>query len=94
MPGGIAAETPQTLENIKPILAEAGAMLYDTVPSTVRMVDLAEFAKMNKGYAEYFTVMPPRSSRDTSRLPVPNAADFLERRLGQQQPLVRCDNTA
>jgi len=70
VPGGIAAETRQTLENIKAILAEAGATLDDAVASTVHIVDLAEFAEMNRVYAEYFTVMPPgRTTVQVAALP-------------------------
>ncbi len=70
VPGGIAAETRQTLENIKTILAEAGATLDDAVASTVHMVDLSEFAAMNQVYAEYFTVMPPgRTTVQVAALP-------------------------
>ena len=67
VPGGIAAETRQTLENIKAILAEAGATLDDAVASTVHMVDLSEFAAMNQVYAEYFQAMPP--GRTTVQVP-------------------------
>ena len=76
VPGGIAAETRQTLENIKAILAEAGATLDDAVSSTVHMVDLAEFAEMNKVYAEYFTVMPP--GRTTVQVPALPAGARIE----------------
>ena len=76
VPGGIAAETRQTLENIKAILAEAGATLDDAVASTVHMVDLAEFAEMNKVYAEYFTVMPP--GRTTVQVPALPAGARIE----------------
>jgi len=69
--GGIAAETRQTLENIKAILAEAGLTLDDVVSSTVHMVDLSEFAVMNKVYAEYFREAPP--GRTTVQVPaLPN----------------------
>jgi 2-iminobutanoate/2-iminopropanoate deaminase len=57
--GGIAAETRQTFENIKAILAEAGATLDDAVTSTVHMTDLSEFQDMNRVYAEYFQAAPP-----------------------------------
>jgi len=67
VPGGIVAETRQTLENIKAILAEAGATLDDAVASTVHMVDLSEFAAMNQVYAEYFKAMPP--GRTTVQVP-------------------------
>lgn len=57
--GGIAAETRQTFENIKAILAEAGATLNDAVTSTVHMTDLSEFEEMNRVYVEYFDEAPP-----------------------------------
>lgn len=70
VPGGIAAETRQTLENIRAILAAAGAALDDVVASTVHMIDLAEFAEMNRVYAEYFPSMPPgRTTVQVAALP-------------------------
>jgi 2-iminobutanoate/2-iminopropanoate deaminase len=70
VPGGIAAETRQTLENIKAILAEAGATLEDAVSSAVHMTDLAEFGEMNQVYAEYFGNQPPgRTTVQVSALP-------------------------
>src|SRR5690349_4275499 len=59
VPGGIAAETAQTFENIKAILAEAGATLDDAVACTVHMTDLNEFQEMNRVYAQYFHEVPP-----------------------------------
>ncbi len=76
VPGGIAAETRQTLENIQAILAEAGATLEDAVSSTVHMVDLNEFAEMNQVYAEYFKVMPP--GRTTVQVPALPAGARIE----------------
>jgi 2-iminobutanoate/2-iminopropanoate deaminase len=76
VPGGIAAETRQTLENIQAILAEAGAALDDAVSATVHMVDLGEFAEMNKVYAEYFKVMPP--GRTTVQVPALPAGARIE----------------
>jgi 2-iminobutanoate/2-iminopropanoate deaminase len=70
VPGGIEAETRQTLENIKAILAEAGATLDDAVSSTVHMTDLKEFAPMNQVYAEYFRKDPPgRTTVQVTALP-------------------------
>ena len=69
-PGGIQAETRQALENIKAILAEAGATLDDAVSSTVHMTDLREFGAMNQVYAEYFRKDPPgRTTVEVSGLP-------------------------
>jgi 2-iminobutanoate/2-iminopropanoate deaminase len=76
VPGGIAAETRQTLENIQAILAEAGATLNDAVSATVHMTDLAEFQAMNQVYAEYFRNMPP--GRTTVQVPALPAGAHIE----------------
>ena len=57
--GGIAAETRQTLENIKAILEAAGASMDDAVRSVVYLTDIADFTEMNAVYAEYLKVDPP-----------------------------------
>jgi 2-iminobutanoate/2-iminopropanoate deaminase len=75
-PGGIVAETRQTLENIKAILAEAGATLDDAVSSTVHMTDLKEFQQMNQVYAEYFRKDPP--GRTTVQVPALPAGARIE----------------
>src|SRR5476651_2438651 len=46
VPGGIAAETRQTLENVKAILEEAGSSLDKAVATTVYLVDITDFAEM------------------------------------------------
>lgn len=70
VPGGIEAETRQTFENIKAILAEAGATLDDAVASTVHMTDLAEFEQMNRVYASYFhEAAPGRTTVQVAALP-------------------------
>ncbi|HZQ97697.1 MAG TPA: Rid family detoxifying hydrolase [Chloroflexota bacterium] len=70
VPGGIAAETRQTLENIKNILAEAGTGFDRAVQSFVYMTDISEFAEMNKVYAEYFVHNPPgRTTVGVTALP-------------------------
>ncbi len=68
--GGIAAETRQTLENIKVILEAAGSSLDLAVASTVYLVDIGDFAAMNAVYAVYFTKNPPgRTTVAVSALP-------------------------
>ena len=70
VPGGIAAETRQTLENIRHILAAAGTGLDRAVASTVYLVDMGEFAAMNAVYAQYFRVRPPgRTTVGVAALP-------------------------
>ena len=60
--GGIAAETRQTLENVKAILGAAGLGLDRVVRSVVYMTDLSRFSEMNEVYAEYFAQDPPGRS--------------------------------
>lgn len=68
--GGIAAETRQTLENIRAILEAAGASLDHAVRSVVYMTDIGKFAEMNAVYAEYFKNDPPgRSCVQVAALP-------------------------
>lgn len=68
--GGIAAETHQTLSNVKAILEEAGLSMNDAIRSVVYMTDLADFSTMNEVYAEYFTVDPPgRTTVEVTSLP-------------------------
>jgi 2-iminobutanoate/2-iminopropanoate deaminase len=70
VPGGITAETRQTLENIRNILEAAGSSLDKAVQTFVYMTDLSEFAAMNAVYAEYFQVDPPgRTTVEVKALP-------------------------
>lgn len=70
VPGGIEAETRQTLENIKGILEAAGSSMEKVVQSFVFMTDLSEFAKMNQVYAGYFGAVPPgRTTVEVKGLP-------------------------
>ena len=70
VPGGIVAETHQTLRNIAGILEAAGSSMDKAVQACVYMTDLSEFAAMNAVYAEYFGAKPPgRTTVEVSRLP-------------------------
>ena len=59
VPGGIEAETRQVLTNIKNVLEASGSSLGDVVKTTVFLRDMADFAKMNAIYAEFFNQQPP-----------------------------------
>jgi len=59
VPGGIEAETRQVLTNLKNVLQDAGSSLGDVVKTTVFLSDMADFAKMNVIYAEFFNQAPP-----------------------------------
>jgi len=68
--GGIAAETRQTLTNIQHILEAAGSSFDRAVQTFVYLVDVDDFAAMNKVYAEFFRIKPPgRTTVAVSALP-------------------------
>jgi 2-iminobutanoate/2-iminopropanoate deaminase len=68
--GGVGGETRQALLNLKNILESGGSSLEDVVKTTVFLRDIADFAKMNEIYAEFFTKSPPaRSAVQVAALP-------------------------
>jgi 2-iminobutanoate/2-iminopropanoate deaminase len=70
MPEGIAAQTAQSLANVKAILAEAGLTLDNVVKTTVFLADMGDFAAMNEVYAANFTApFPARSAVAVKTLP-------------------------
>ena len=70
-PGGIEAQTRQSLTNVKAVLEAAGASLDKVVKTTVFLKDMNDFAAMNKVYAEFFGTegCPARSAVQVARLP-------------------------
>lgn len=60
--GGIAAETKQTLENIKAVLEKHGSSMSEVVKCTVFLADIKEWAAMNAVYITYFPSNPPARS--------------------------------
>jgi 2-iminobutanoate/2-iminopropanoate deaminase len=68
--GSIESETRQVLENVKAILAAAGASLEQVVKTTCFLADMNDFQAFNKVYAEYFPSEPPaRTTIQAGRLP-------------------------
>ena len=68
--GGIEAQTERVFENLKAVLAAAGASLETVLKTTVYLKDMSEFPKMNEVYARYFPANPPaRSTVEAARLP-------------------------
>jgi 2-iminobutanoate/2-iminopropanoate deaminase len=69
-PGGVAAQTERSLENVKAVLESAGLTLADVVKTTVFLKDMNDFAAMNAVYASYFTEsFPARAAVEVARLP-------------------------
>jgi 2-iminobutanoate/2-iminopropanoate deaminase len=59
---GAESQTRQLLENMKKILEAAGASFDDMVKTTVFLVNVEDFAAMNKAYESYFTKDRPARS--------------------------------
>ncbi len=69
--GGIAAQTRQSMNNIKGVLEAAGSGLDKVVKTTVFLADIEDFAAFNAVYAEFFPNNPPaRSTVQAGGLPV------------------------
>ena len=68
--GGIAAETKQTMENIKAVLEKNGSSLDNVVKCTVMLADIKEWADMNAVYVTFFKKerLPARSAFGASGL--------------------------
>ena len=69
VPGGIKAESRQTLENIKATLEANGYTLKDVVKCTVMLADISEWATFNEVYKSVFSPpFPARSAFGASGL--------------------------
>jgi len=69
-PEGIEAQTHQSLENCKSVLAAAGADMSQVIKTTVFLSDMNNFAAMNGVYATFFEgACPARSAVEVARLP-------------------------
>ena len=70
-PEGVAAQTRQSLENVKAVLEAAGSGMDKVIKTTVFLNDMNDFAAMNAVYAEFFGEdgYPARSAVEVARLP-------------------------
>jgi reactive intermediate/imine deaminase len=69
--GDVEAETRQVLDNLNAVLRAAGVTAQQVVRTTVFLVDLADFARVNAIYAERFGsgVAPARACVQVAALP-------------------------
>ena len=74
---GIEVQTRQALRNAELILNAAGARLDDVVQVRVYIADLAEYAAMNKVYAEFFPKEPPSRACVSAKLPEGALVEFV-----------------
>jgi reactive intermediate/imine deaminase len=70
VPGGIEAQTRQTLKNVERALALAGCSLADVVKVTVWLDDTRDFWSFNRVYAEHFPGNKPARSTTQATLMV------------------------
>jgi 2-iminobutanoate/2-iminopropanoate deaminase len=68
--GDIAAQTGQSLRNLKAVVEQSGGTLGDVVKTTVFLANIADFAPMNEAYQQYFSSgCPARSAFQVAALP-------------------------
>ena len=70
--GEIEAQTERVLDNLRAVLEAAGSSLDRVVRTSVYLIDLAVFPRMNAVYARYFTgeAKPARSTVQVAALPL------------------------
>lgn len=70
VPGGMEAETRQTMENIRAVLTANGLTFDNVFKATVMLVDMSEWGAFNRVYLTYFKAdrLPTRSAFGASGL--------------------------
>ena len=69
--GDAAKQAGQALRNLESVVREAGGALSDIVKTTIFLADMAEFAKVNRVYADFLgELRPARSTVEVSTLPL------------------------
>ena len=69
--GGLEAEVRQVFVNLRTVLSSANATLADVVKTTVFLVDMGDYVRMNKIYSEEFGEhRPARSAVAVTALPL------------------------
>ncbi|MFV8355657.1 RidA family protein [Flavobacterium sp. XS1P32] len=69
--GSIEVETEQVMQNMKAVLLEAGMTFEDVVKTTIFIMDMNDFAKINTVYGSYFNekTAPARETVQVACLP-------------------------
>ena len=68
--GDAAAQTGQVMDNLGAMLGDLDLSYSDIVKTTIFMVDIGDYADVNRVYAEYFEADPPaRSAVEVAALP-------------------------
>lgn len=70
VPGGVMPEAVRVLENLRAVLNGAGASIHDVVRTTIYLVDLGDFSRVNEVYAGFFAApFPARATVGVAALP-------------------------
>ena len=70
MAEGLEAQAHQVMKNLQSVLTEAGSSLSHVVKTTIFVIDIGDFAKVNEIYARYFhDHKPARATVEVSSLP-------------------------
>jgi 2-iminobutanoate/2-iminopropanoate deaminase len=68
--GDVTAQTRRVMENLRAVLKAGGLSLADVVRTTIYLIDLNDFTKVNDAYGSYFEEpYPARATVQVSRLP-------------------------
>ncbi len=68
--GDVVAQTERVLDNLAAVLAAAGATFANVVKTTIYLMDLSDFAKVNEAYGKRFSANPPaRATVQVAALP-------------------------
>jgi 2-iminobutanoate/2-iminopropanoate deaminase len=77
VPGGVATQTTQAVENLKAQLASMGATIADVSKTLCFLTDMDTFATFNESYAKGFgTARPARSTIGVASLPFGGAVEI------------------
>lgn len=76
--GEIEDQARQVLANLRAVLEAAGASLDDVVRTTIYLIDLSHFPRVNAVYAEHFTrePRPARATVQVAALPLGAAVEI------------------
>jgi 2-iminobutanoate/2-iminopropanoate deaminase len=70
MVDGLEAQAHQVMKNLQAVLSEAGSNLSHVVKTTIFVVDIGNFTKVNEIYARYFQEhKPARATVEVAHLP-------------------------
>jgi 2-iminobutanoate/2-iminopropanoate deaminase len=68
--GTIEEETRRVMENLKAVLAGAGAGFEHVVKTSIYLTDLSDFTRVNEVYGSYLAAVPPaRATVQVAALP-------------------------